>query len=114
MVSEGIVIGSDTLTTSASSGYANVRTVSSNYTATSSDYVILVNAAGGDITISLPSASTVTGKLYSIVKIDATGNTVTIDPSGSETISGSTTIPLSDQWGGVKIISDGSNWVIVP
>ena len=41
------------------------------------------------------------------------GGTVTIDPSGSETVNGSSTKTLTSQYETVTIISDGSNWLIV-
>lgn len=47
------------------------------------------------------------------VKIDSSVNSVTIDANGSETINGSLTYVLSNQWDAVGIVSDGSNWFVV-
>ena len=90
-----------------------VNSVMANYTATASDRVILCDATGNSITVSLPSASGITGRVYTIKRIDSSANTVTIDPDGSETIDGASTYSLSSQWDFVTIVSDGSNWVII-
>jgi len=90
-----------------------VKSVTANYTATASDRVILCDATSNSITVSLPSASGITGRVYTIKRIDGSTNTVTIDPNGSETIDGASTYSLGSQWDFVTIVSDGSNWVIV-
>jgi len=85
------------------------------YTASSSDYTILVDASGGNRIINLPSsASSTIGRIYTIKKIDSSANTVTIDGSGSETIDGSTTKVLSAQWKYITIQSAGNGtWAII-
>jgi len=90
-----------------------VKSVTANYTATASDRVILCDATSNSITVSLPSASGITGRVYTIKKVDSSTNTVTVDPAGTETIDGASTYSLSSQWDFVTIVSDGSNWVIV-
>jgi len=90
-----------------------VKSVTANYTATASDRVILCDATSNSMTVSLPSASGITGRVYTIKKVDSSANTVTIDPNGTETIDGSSTYSLSSQWDFVTIVSDGSNWVII-
>lgn len=84
------------------------------YTATSDDDVISVDASGGSWTLSLPAASTVTGKVLYIVRTDQTlANAVTIDPNSTETINGSTTRKLATRYESYTIQSDGSNWLIL-
>lgn len=56
-----------------------VNTVSANYTATSGDDVILVNASGGAVTVTLPAPATMLGKVINIQKTDTSANTVTIN-----------------------------------
>ncbi|MBN4066007.1 hypothetical protein JYT51_01585 [Candidatus Amoebophilus asiaticus] len=63
-----------------------------NYTVTASDYTILGDASSGNITITLPASSGITGRIYVIKKTDSSGNTVTLDGNASETIDGSTTV----------------------
>ena len=74
---------------------------------------IIANAASGNITVSLPSASTCTNRIYTIKKIDSSSNDVIIDASGSQTIDGQLTRTLTERYEYVKIQSDGSNWHIV-
>lgn len=81
------------------------------YTATADDFLITGDATSAAFTVTLPAASTVTGLVLCIIKIDASGNAVTIDGSGSETINGSATLALSSQWSKATIVSDGSNWI---
>jgi hypothetical protein len=86
---------------------------SANYTVTESDRdkLILVDASGGAVTISLLAAATAgNGFRVVIKKTDNSANTVTIDGNGSETIDGNTTSVLSSQYDSDNLISDGSNW----
>ncbi len=87
-----------------------VTTVTGNYTA-ADEAVIFVNT--GTATITLPAASTVTGRTYYIKKISATAGTITIDGNGAETIDGSATKPLTTQYQGMQIVSDGAAWFIL-
>lgn len=68
--------------------------------------LVLVSAAA---TISLPTAVSVAGRLYNVVRT-GTG-LVTIQPDGVETISGDATLTLTSQWDSVVFVSDGTNWV---
>jgi hypothetical protein len=90
----------------------NLVTKTANYTATAADETILVNAAGL-VTITLPTAVGITGKIYTIKKVDATSYATTVATTSSQTIDGLSTFPLPNQWGGVNVQSDGANWVIV-
>ena len=89
-----------------------IVTKTSNYTATANDETILVNAAGL-VTITLPTAVGIAGKIYTIKKIDSTAYAVTVATTSSQTIDGVTTYTLSNQYGGVNVQSDGSNWYII-
>jgi hypothetical protein len=90
----------------------NVVTKTANYTATATDETILVNAAGL-VTITLPTAVGISGKIYTIKKVDGTSYATTVATTSSQTIDGQSTFPLPNQWGGVNVQSDGANWVIV-
>ena len=89
----------------------SVVTKTADYTVTSTDDVVLVNAASGSVNIYLPASGTVTGREFTVVKIDSGTNTVTVDPNGSETINGSSTFVISSQYGAIRTFADGSNWV---
>ena len=84
-----------------------------NYTATSDDYTIICNATSGDITITLPTASTSTRRTYHIKKIDSSVNTVTIDGDSAETIDDAATQTLNNQYDSITIQSDGTEWWII-
>jgi hypothetical protein len=74
---------------------------------------ILVTTGATDRTITLPAASGVEGRIYTIKKIDSGSGDVIIDPNASETIDGSTTVKIKKQYEAIKIVCDGSNWHII-
>ena len=102
----GVQWASATTTTSVTSKTAN-------YTATTSDDVILCNASGGAFTITLYAASGNSGKQLTIKKTDSSNNAVTIDGNASETIDGTTTKAIAAQYTSLTIVCDGSNWHII-
>jgi hypothetical protein len=93
-------------------GYA-VATKTANYTATLSDGVIVADATGGNVTITLPTAVGFAGLRFIVKRKDASGNTVTIATTSSQTIDGATTKALASQWAFVEVVSDGANWLLV-
>jgi hypothetical protein len=97
-----------------SSGWGTgIVTKTADYTATLFNTTILVDATGGNRTITLPTAASQPGMILHIKKIDASGNSVTIDGNGSETIDGATTKATTTQYAGWTIQSDGSAWYIL-
>lgn len=89
-----------------------ISTITADTTLAATDDTILCNNSS-NITITLPAASTVTGKRYTIKKTSNNNNTVTIDADGSETIDGATTIVLYMRYDGLVIQTEGANWFIV-
>jgi len=85
-----------------------VKTTNVNYTLTEKDELVLATAA---ITLTLPTAAGIKGKVY-IIKNLISG-TITIDTDGSETIDGSNGTYLTVQYQTITIISDGTNWNII-
>ena len=92
---------------------ANLVTKTTAYTATTADSTILGNASAGAFSITLPTSVGATGRLYTIKKVDSSANAVTIATTLSQTIDGQTTKPLSIQYDGVQVQSDGANWVVI-
>jgi hypothetical protein len=88
----------------------NVVTVTTNYNATTSNDVILVDATAAPVTVNLPDATLCNGKQLSVKKIDSSLNQVTLDPNGVQTIDGDATLIIKYQRTAVDPISDGSNW----
>lgn len=96
-----------------STGLNHVSLKSVNYTAVGTQSeCILGNAAGGAITITLPTAVSNTNS-YTVKKIDASVNTVTIATTASQTIDGGATAVLRIRYASIDVVSDGSNWFVV-
>lgn len=93
------------------SSYA-VTSVSTTYTATTFDELIVANATTAGFTVTLPTAVGRTKRLV-IVKSDSSGNAVTADGAGSETINGAATKATSTQWGSMELLPVSGNWVSI-
>lgn len=79
------------------------------YTVGQADRVILVDASGGPITISLPSiASGYDGAFYEFKKIDSTANAVTITANGTQTIEGVASVSLSAQYASSRLCASNA------
>lgn len=100
-------------TASGSSGNLAVSSKTSAYNLTATDDVILADASGAAFTLTLPTAVSNTGKVFYIKKTDSSVNAVTIATTSSQTIDGSTTRTISDQYVTLAVVSDGSNWEIL-
>ena len=77
------------------------------------DVVVLADASGGNVTITLPTATTTAGYKFDIKRIDGSANTCNIVRSGSDTIDGLTSYPLPVQYTAVTAVSNGSGWYIL-
>ena len=86
-------------------------TKTEDYTITSSDGTIIVDASSNTVTITLPTAVGINGTSYMIKCIDDTF-TVTVDTDGAETIDAELTQTLN-QNDNISIVSDGANWIII-
>jgi len=73
----------------------HVTSVAATATLTLADAgLVVVDATGGDITITLPAASDLSAARFTFVRMDGTANTVTIDPAGADTIEGAASATL--------------------
>jgi hypothetical protein len=90
----------------------SITAKTTTYTATIDDDVITCST-GSAWTLTLPAASTATGKVLEIKKTSSDLNGLTIDGNASETIDGATTVILYLQYEAIKIVCDGSNWFII-
>uniref|UniRef100_A0A6M3X8A2 Uncharacterized protein n=2 Tax=viral metagenome TaxID=1070528 RepID=A0A6M3X8A2_9ZZZZ len=82
---------------------------SGTYTATIDDDYILVNTAGGNVTINLYAAASFTHPIC--IKNIGTNNVV-IDPNGAELIEGASTYTIGTQDAAVWLFSNGSAWYV--
>ncbi len=88
-----------------------VRTVTSNYTASLADDLIVVNN-GSAAVITLPPAATIFGKEYTIVRIGA--GSLSVQRSGTDTIDGLNSQPLSSANATITVKSlGGTSWKIL-
>ncbi len=88
-------------------------TKTSNYTISGTDVVVFANATSGNVTITLPTASSNAGYRFYVKRIDSSANTCTIARSGADTIDGQTSVSLDLQYMSLTVISDGSAWYII-
>lgn len=80
-----------------------------NFTPDSTNYSIFCDASNNSVTINLPPAVGVKGRIYAIKAIDIT-NAINIDADGSELIDALQVVPLSSVGDTEIIQSDGANW----
>lgn len=96
--------------------FESVASKTSNYTtlATDQNRLIKMDASGGSRTVSLLSAATAgQGFKLAVEKTDNSANIVYLDGAGAQTIGGSATWALTEQYDTVHIMSDGNNWVVL-
>ena len=82
-------------------------------TLTNQNFLVILNASSGSITVTLPAAVNNKNRIYTIKKIDSSGNKVTVDANSNEKIDGETTVDLGLQYDFVTIVSDGDEWFII-
>jgi hypothetical protein len=91
--------------------YSTQATSGSYTVSTTTSSVVMANCASA-CTVTLPSASGLSGKVY-WVKVIGVG-VVTIATTSSQTIDGSLTVtPNPNQYADLELIADGSNWEIL-
>lgn len=92
-----------------------ISTVTAAYTLVATDKTILANATTGAFAVTLPAASSVvSGRPYTVKKIDSSANAVTLTASGADKIDGAAIYALGVQYQYAAVESDGvSNWWIV-
>lgn len=109
-----VAIGSATAPTSTlqvtGSQAASYRKVTGATTLAATDYIVLANATAGAITLTLPTASTCTGRMYYIGKTDESTNAVTFSPALN--LTETTTVSSINFAKKYKVVSDGSGWWI--
>jgi hypothetical protein len=91
-----------------------IRTISGDYAATGTDNTILANTSSTSITVTLPAASSITGRIYTIKKIGNGGldRELTISPA-SGTIEGGASYKIFNDWTYVTLQTDGTNWYVI-
>lgn len=70
---------------------------------------VLVTTSGGSVTLTLPKAETMQGRVVVFKKLTA-ANTLTLDGDGGELIDGATTLAWTTQNLAHRLLSDGTQW----
>lgn len=91
----------------------SIRTITGTVSPTPDDYTFLGNATGGVVSVNLPAAASVPGRVLVLKKTDSSGNAARFVASGAETIDGSATLSISTQYQSYTIQSDGAQWWII-
>jgi hypothetical protein len=99
-----------TLETTASGTSHSSTSTASDYTASDGD-LVLVDASGGPVTVTLPSPSD--GQVVDVKKTDTSENPVTIATPNTETIDGQSSHSFSGDYVSRTIACDGTNYYIV-
>jgi hypothetical protein len=89
------------------------RSVTTSGNVVSGDYLIIADATAGAITMTLPPAALVPGRIYVFKRINSGANAVIVDGYAAETIDGNLTHTLTPQWNSVTIMSNGTAWFIL-
>jgi len=97
-----------TLTPTTSTGFSSI--VLSDYSLTSSDYTIVVDASSNTVDITLPSAPQV-GRMY-VIKCEDDTNTVTIDRNGNNIDGDASDLTLIEDEV-VQLQFNGTGWFII-
>lgn len=93
-------------------GVQTFTTQTGNYTVAAGIGVVLCNTNA--FTVTLPAASTNSGRQIIIQKIGSDTNQITVARAGSDTINGATSTTLATQYDAITLISDGSaTWCLV-
>ncbi|MDB5192920.1 MAG: hypothetical protein JWQ96_2483 [Segetibacter sp.] len=89
----------------------SIRTVSATTTLGNTDYTVLVNAAGGAVSINLPApAASIAGRIYIVKKIAGGLNN---DVIVNGPIEDGTSMSLYNDWTVLKVQTDGSRWFVI-
>lgn len=95
----------------SANGYFEARAAkTANYTLTSSDSLVTGDSSGGTFTLTLPTAVGISGRQYTLKKIDSSTTVLTVGTTSSQTIDGAATQALVAQGCVLTVESNGSNW----
>lgn len=92
-----------------------IATADADKTVKSDDNIIIVNAAGGTMTITLPTVANYSGRILTVVNKLNNATTVTISAATTQTINGAASINMASAYGNRKLLAipGGTNWVVI-
>lgn len=91
----------------------DARTITATGSPTPDDYLIIVDAAAGAVTVNLPAAASSVGRILQCKKKDASANAMTLDGNGAETIDRAATLSTTTQYTAFTVACDGTEWWIL-
>lgn len=91
----------------------DTRTITATGSPTANDYLLIVDATAGAVTVNLPAAASSTGRVLQCKKKDASANAMTLDGNGAETIDGAATLSTTTQYAAFTVACDGTEWWIL-
>lgn len=97
---------------SSGSSALTTRTINASSTLTSADDVIIIGNTSANITVTMPTASTCSGKIIRILRKDQTSHIASIAYSG-QGIDGFSSIKLANRYAAVELYCDGTAWLQV-
>jgi len=91
----------------------SVTSITADYTVLATDAIILADATAGQITVTLPTAVGIEGRVYMIKKTDSSSYKVIIEGNGTETINNELSQELLFEGDAPQMASDNANWHFV-
>lgn len=85
-----------------------ITRITADYSPATRDDIIEINAAGGNIAVTLPDNLANHWRALQFIRTDNSANTVSIVPAGSDTIVGDGAFTLDAQWQTAQMISAGT------
>jgi len=87
----------------------NLRTFTANTSAAATDYHLIFTGSSA-ATLTLPDASTITGRTYVVKNASSNASVLTIATTSSQTIDGLSSWSISQTNKTITLISNGTNW----
>jgi len=103
-----------TATLTVNGGYAGrtVTVTGTSYSPSDIDWAIVCTNTG-TVTVTLPDATTASGRVYLIKKGNNSANPVNINTTSSQNIDATTSAAISAAWGYLTVVSNGTQWYIL-
>lgn len=92
--------------------FATVQGGATSTAASATDHTIIVNPTAVAGTVTLPAASSSTGRIFVVKHANTSQNSVTIDPNGAELIDGNATLVLTARQA-AQMQCDGVAWHVI-
>jgi len=97
----------------SSNVYYPIKTISTDYNVSLSDYTVLCNVTSSNINLKLPSASSSVNRIFNIKKRDATGYVIHVTTTNGDYIDFDITQSISHRGTNLSVHSDGSQYWIL-